>query len=84
MANNCERCGNPVSPHYMTPDEFRAKFKPGDVVLGWSTRKRCRITAIGEERILYRDLALDAFRGTAIERVAKIRQNFVWEKEGGI
>lgn len=79
VPHHCERCGNPLRPSSMTPDEFRAHFKLGDIIVGWSTRKRCRITAIGEERFLYRDLALDAFRNNSIERVAKIRQGFLWE-----
>lgn len=77
--HNCERCGAPRSRGQMTVDEFKTLFKVGDVVTGWSTRKRCRITAIGEERILYRDIALDSYR-PSIERVAKIRQSFNWEK----
>lgn len=77
---HCERCGAPRNPGQMAVDEFKKLFKVGDVILGWSTRKRIRITAIGEERILYRDLALDSYR-PGVERVAKMRQSFNWELE---
>jgi len=77
VSHHCERCGNALHPGYLTPEEFKARFKVGDVILGWSTRKRCQITAIGEERFLYRDPSPDF--GRYAERVAKIRQSFVWE-----
>lgn len=62
----------------MTVDEFKTLFKVGDIITGWSTRKRIKITAIGEERILFRDFACDSYR-PSIERVAKIRQSFNWQ-----
>lgn len=77
--SNCERCGNHLSS-YMTPEEFKDQFKVGDTIIGWSTRKPCKITAIGIERFLYNDCRLDTFRGHVVERVAKIRQNFLWTK----
>lgn len=76
---HCERCGAPRQRGQMTVDEFKRLFSVGDIITGWSTRKKIRITAIGEERILFRDIALDSYR-PSIERVAKIRQSFNWEK----
>ncbi len=76
---HCERCGAPRNPGQMPVDEFKSLFKVGDILTGWSTRKKIRITAIGEERILYRHA--DGHR-PEIERVAKIRQSFNWEKVG--
>jgi hypothetical protein len=78
---NCERCGAPTNQGQMSCEEFKTLFKVGDIITGWSTRKRIRITAIGEERILFRDIDLDSYR-PSIERVAKIRQSFNWLKDG--
>lgn len=38
-----------------TPEEFRKKYRVGDVITSWSTDKPAKITAIGESRILYVD-----------------------------
>ncbi len=47
----CKHC----RPKPMTPEEFKKTFKVGDKVCGWVTRKVVTITAIGEERFLYRE-----------------------------
>lgn len=76
----CERCERNISPGFLTTKEFKEQFKVGDVIMGWSTRKECLITAIGEERILYRSYRYGG-ELEPTERVAKIRQLFLWEKK---
>ena len=41
-----------LKKNYYSPEEFKALFKVGDLVCGWSTGKTVRITAIGHHRFL--------------------------------
>lgn len=50
--NKCPHCNCEFNP-YMTGEEFRKKFKRGDILTGYSTGKRVRITGIGDTRFLY-------------------------------
>lgn len=59
------------------PTEFRELFKPGDYIRGWSTGKTVKITAIGEERFLYRDVG---HSGRRAEYVRGITATWLWEK----
>lgn len=54
----------------LTPEEFKAKFKVGDVVTCWSTGLQVTITAIGETRIL----AWDEQGGRKREAVSSMKQ----------
>lgn len=39
----------------MKVEDFKAKFKVGDCIMGWATGKVVKITAIGEKRFLFAD-----------------------------
>jgi hypothetical protein len=63
-----------------TPDRFKRDFKVGDLVMGYSTKKVGRITAIGSVRFLYEV----TFGGHPREQVATMKAGTGWapvEKE---
>jgi len=65
------RCTCPIhSDGVITPKEFKERFKVGDIISSWSTDKAVKITAIGENRVLYLD-----HRNK--ERVASLRRAWV-------
>lgn len=37
----------------MTADEFKKRFKRGQIIVGWSTGLPMKITAIGDKRFLF-------------------------------
>ena len=54
--NRCETCGRTGSGRIpYTAKQFKAEFKVGDVIIGYSTEKEMLITAIGETRFLYKN-----------------------------
>lgn len=65
----CKACNQAVSL------DFHKTFKIGDLIAGFSTRKRMRITAIGKRRFLYEDESY----GRKGEYVAAIVSNARWE-----
>lgn len=71
----CPHCQAPK----LTPKEFRETFKVGDIISGWSTGKKVRITAIGEERFLYKETEVSR-RG---EYVRAIVATWLWKKSRG-
>jgi len=50
----CCKCGKLHKDIYQL-EQFKKDFKAGDIVEGYSTNAQVVITAIGEERFLYRD-----------------------------
>ncbi len=38
----------------MTVEEFKKSFVVGETILGYATNLKCTITAIGDERFLYK------------------------------
>ena len=50
----CEQCGSCGAQLRITADEFKAKFKPGDVITGWGHPPiPLTITGIGRDRFFY-------------------------------
>ena len=58
-----------------TVEEFKAEFKVGDTVEGYPSNIRVRITAIGEERFLFR-WAFEQIEGVSLIRNKSAR----WRK----
>lgn len=69
----CPHCQAPR----LTTTEFRKEFKVGDIIQGWSTGKKVMITAIGEERFLYKNA--DGYHRNK-EYVSTIRATWLWKK----
>ena len=61
----------------MSAKEFRSKFRVGDIISGWPTGKKVKITAIGRTRFLYYAIDYDCFR----ERVCAMEMFFGWKLE---
>jgi hypothetical protein len=74
----CNRIKISGNRKVMTPKEFKATFKIGDVICGYSTNKRVKITAIGEERFMY--VSVDCASEKGKERVAKMSVATGWAK----
>ena len=60
----------------MSAKEFKATFKIDDVIIGYSTNKKVRITGIGETRFLYKALEYQPNK----ERVASMTAT-AWKKQ---
>lgn len=52
----CQNCKADLPSDYLDAEGFKKTFKVGDVVSAWSTGKKVVITAIGETRILHRNI----------------------------
>jgi len=52
----CLKCDRVMKKGEFTPEEFKKTFKVGDIVRNeeWYGKARLRITAIGEERVLFK------------------------------
>ena len=53
MSSDCPVCKS-ESVRLLTRDEFRKRFKVGDLIVGYKGGIKAQITAIGESRFLYK------------------------------
>jgi hypothetical protein len=60
----------------MDENDFKKKFKVGDVIAGWTGRKMVQITGIGQRCFLYRDYPQDPERFYYFEHKASMRNKW--------
>ena len=55
----CEHCGHQKVHQRLTAEQFKQQFKVGDIIRGFTTRKRMLITGFGDYRFFYKNIRSD-------------------------